>query len=487
MSRFLGQNMQRQFLAVSLLLFVGTCAHGQPLPATGPAPLLHARFGGPQGMHVTFYQGPAAGSDFAAPAVVALRPGYVYRVHVHGMADFPNLSLYPSLEVRGSLELPPGIQASNYPAPITITENDIRRALNGSLITKVIYLENPERPLPFRSKPGELLEADTAANRDPLEEARGRGRPIAILRLGERTYTPQELAADSIPGTILLPGEKALGRPARAPYLPASCFRVYDPIICRRPPEEECLHDGGDVDAPVGIGPDGKLAGLDVTDTVAEYTDSKGRRSVAKSNRICICVPRFAALRHETPIAGFEMAMNLGSSAAVHGRAVLKSRLPSNQAAQVDIVAGIQGQERPSGIQTRAGILELNNATTLAAIGRIDGIQVVGAIVEKPSQTLPDKPLVLQKCASAHSAQVGDVITFTLRYSNCGGQPITNIAVSDSLSGRLEYIAGSAKSDRDTVFTTQPNDAGSVIVRWEVTGNLLPGESGIVTFQARVR
>jgi uncharacterized repeat protein (TIGR01451 family) len=434
-------------------------------------------------MHVTFFQGQAPGRDFAAPAVVGLRPGYVYRVRVHGMTDFPNLALYPSLEVCGSLELPPGCQAANYPAPITLSENDIRRALNGSLITKVIYLENPERPLPFNSKPGELLEADAAFNRDLLEEARARGRPIAILRLGERSYTPQELAADSIPGTILLPGEKGLSHPACAPCIPASCF----PIACRRPPEEECLKDGGDVGAPAGIGPDGKLGGLDVTDTVAEYTDSKGRRAVAKSNRICICVPRFAALRHETPIAGFNMAMNLAVSGAVHGRGVLKSRLPPNQAAQVDIVAGIQGRERPSGIQSRAGLLELNNATLLAAIGRIDGIQVIGAVIEKPSQPPPDKPLVLHKCASAHCAQVGDVITFTLCYSNCGGQPMTDIAVSDSLSGRLEYIPGSAKSDRDTVFTTQPNQAGSVIVRWEVTGKLLPGESGTLTFQARVR
>jgi uncharacterized repeat protein (TIGR01451 family) len=402
------------------------------------------------------------------------------------MTDFPNLALYPSLEVIGSLELPPGIQAASYPAPITITENDIRRALAGSLVTKVIYLENPERAIPLSAKPGELLEADVPTRRDPLEEARGRGRPLAILRLGERTFTPQELAADSVQGTILLPGDKSLGRPARPPYLPAQCFRVCDPIVGCRHPEEECLHDGGDVGLPAGILPDGRLGGLDVTDTVAEYTDSKGRKSVAKSNRICICVPRFAALRHELPIAGYETAMNPILTASVQGRAVLKSQVPSVLTAQVEALAGIQGRERPSGIESKAGPVEVANATTLVVIGQIEGVRVVG-VAEKPEHVLPDKPLILCKWASAHSAQVGEVITFTLRYSNCGGQPITDIAVNDSLSGRLEYIPGSAKSDRDAVFTTQPNDAGSVIVRWEVTGKLLPGESGFVTFQARVR
>jgi uncharacterized repeat protein (TIGR01451 family) len=487
--------MKRQMLAALGLLLLGVIAHGQslpatgpvhPLPATGPAPLLHARFAGPEGMHVTFHQGRAAGVDFAGPTVVGLRPGYVYRVRVHRMTAFPNLVLYPSLEVRGSLELPPCMQAANYPAPINLTENDIRRVLAGSLITKVIYLENPERAVPLSSKPGELLEADAAAGRDPLEDARSRGRPIAILRLGERSFTPEEMAAESVPGTILLPGAKSLGRPAAPPHLPAACFRVCDPIIGCRPPEEECLHDGGDVGAPVGIRPDGKLGGLDVTDTVAEYTDSKGRRLVAKSNRVCICVPRFAALRHEMPVAGYVAAANLAAAAAVHGRAVLKSQLPSIQAAQVEMLAGIQGRERPSGIETRAGVLEVTNLTTLVVVGRIDGIRVLGAVCEKPMQQ-PDKPLCLQKWTSAHCAQVGDVITFTLRYSNCGGQPITDVAVSDSLSGRLEYVPGSAKSDRDAVFTTQPNEAGSVILRWEVTGKLQPGESGFVTFQAKVR
>ncbi len=43
------------------------------------------------------------------------------------------------------------------------------------------------------------------------------------------------------------------------------------------------------------------------------------------------------------------------------------------------------------------------------------------------------------------------------------------------------------RSDRDAVFTLQQNEAGSVIVRWEITGTLQPGKSGVVTFQARIR
>ena len=99
----------------------------------------------------------------------------------------------------------------------------------------------------------------------------------------------------------------------------------------------------------------------------------------------------------------------------------------------------------------------------------------------------PDKPLALHKWADRQAAQVGDVVTFFLKYSNHGGGEISDVAVSDSLTGRLEYIPGSARADRDAVFTLQENEAGSVILRWEITGKLQPGQSGVVSFQARVR
>jgi uncharacterized repeat protein (TIGR01451 family) len=129
-------------------------------------------------------------------------------------------------------------------------------------------------------------------------------------------------------------------------------------------------------------------------------------------------------------------------------------------------------------------------------VGRVEsGPDVVSAVLSTRDLTVccneqpipPDKPLCLYKCADRGSAQVGDVVTFSLRYSNVGGRPITDVAVSDSLSGRLEYIEGSAESDRAAVFTMQPNEAGSMILRWEISGRLLPGQSGRLRFKARVR
>jgi hypothetical protein len=55
------------------------------------------------------------------------------------------------------------------------------------------------------------------------------------------------------------------------------------------------------------------------------------------------------------------------------------------------------------------------------------------------------------------------------------------------LSGRLEYLPGSAETDRPANFTTADNEAGSVIVRWDLPGVLLPGQAGMVRFKAKVR
>ena len=108
-------------------------------------------------------------------------------------------------------------------------------------------------------------------------------------------------------------------------------------------------------------------------------------------------------------------------------------------------------------------------------------------LCEKPEPVAPDKPLVLCKWADKESAQVGDVVTFTLKYTNSGGKPITDVAVTDSLTARLEYVPGSAQSTRDAVFTIQENEAGAAILRWEISGKLQPGQAGVVRFKAKIR
>ncbi len=52
--------------------------------------------------------------------------------------------------------------------------------------------------------------------------------------------------------------------------------------------------------------------------------------------------------------------------------------------------------------------------------------------------------------------QPGDVVTITIRYANTGAKAISDIVVSDSLSGRLEYVPGSAETDRPAQLHEPP-------------------------------
>ena len=132
-----------------------------------------------------------------------------------------------------------------------------------------------------------------------------------------------------------------------------------------------------------------------------------------------------------------------------------------------------------------------------SVVARIEnGAEVVKAnvqtreivITEDEAQEIEtDKPLSLLKLSDKPSAKVGEIVTFTLRYTNLGSKPMSDIAVTDSLATRLEYVASSAVSDRDAVFTIQKNEAGSLTLHWEITGKLMPKEYGIIRFQARVR
>jgi uncharacterized repeat protein (TIGR01451 family) len=261
----------------------------------------------------------------------------------------------------------------------------------------------------------------------------------------------------------------------------------YDPILGPKPPEEECLHDGGDIGPRAGINALGQLGGLNPTDTVAIYADSRGKKHIAVSNRVCICVPRFVVLRTINFPSGFGSALGVQHSEVTVAGMEVRSRERSDVAQQNEQLHALASRARPSGSEIFVGTKDYAQFQGGAAVfGFIEGQAVIGAII-KPPEERPDLPLVLCKSADRNSAQVGDVITFTLKYSNVGGKLITGVVVSDSLTGRLEYLAGSAKSDRHTTFTTEPNEAGSLILRWAVTGALPPGQSGIVTFQARIR
>lgn len=119
-----------------------------------------------------------------SPMLAAVSAGHVYRLRVSGMPDYPGLEIFPSVELVDHLH-PPAGRENDFPIPIILTDKDIRLAESGQLVTRVIYLEQPQiaqqlDPL-HREVPQAVEPQDNA-----LWEADRLGRPMAIIRVGGR-------------------------------------------------------------------------------------------------------------------------------------------------------------------------------------------------------------------------------------------------------------------------------------------------------------
>jgi uncharacterized repeat protein (TIGR01451 family) len=461
---------------------------GTPRPVVEWPPLLYVRLDGPPGTKVTFYRGGPAGQSVPMPVVVGLRPGYIYRVQVSNPEKFPNADFFPTLEVRGSLRVASNLRAGDFPAGLNFSEEDFRSVGQGALLTKVVVLEPPEHAVPMATRPDQPLEIQLPTNQDPLLMATYRGHPLLVVRAGQRQLTSEDLAAQGIAGTILLPGEKNLGWPRIPPWVGHTCFPVFDPLAGPRPAHEEMnIYDGGDVGLRAGLDPQGRLRGLDPSDTVAEYFDSQGRRRLAVSNRVGLCIPRFLLIRGESTLAGQVALVGPGATRVAHGQVTLLTERPVIQETHQRFLEGVSGRLRPSGNAVTEGT---------AVTGRVDGTlifstpQITGSLQTMrppPITEGQDRPLLIIKWPDKYGALVGEIVTFYLKFTNQGERPITDVVVTDSLAARFEYGAGSAKVDREAVFTTQPNEAGSMTLRWQFPGTLQAGQSGMVSFQVRVR
>jgi hypothetical protein len=171
---------------------------------------------------VTYFdQAPERQIALAAPAQVGLLIGPVYRFKISDMPDFPGVELYPSVELLDRLH-PPAGRAAEFPVPINFTVEEIELALEGRMVTKVVYLEQPARALALtagaaNSLPPQLL----PPKENPLLAADIRGRPMLIVRLGGRTPDPEHEH----------PGFYGALAPVEVPPVPAA-----RPVVPTNPP-----------------------------------------------------------------------------------------------------------------------------------------------------------------------------------------------------------------------------------------------------------
>ncbi len=458
-----------------------------PCPPSGPpAPVLAGRVIAPDGVKVTILPGSPSARTFPAPSTFAFRPGYIYRLAISNLPGHPGVTLYPVLEVRGSLVPRNSFKYMDFPAPVLITRGDIDRVVAGSMITKIIYLEDPTKASPVASRPDEPIELVDETEGQALRAARESGRPVAMLHLGDRKPTEEDLARFAIDGTVLAPGDARLPAPSVPPPLPCIAVPLYDPILGPKPTPEECITDGGDKGARLGIGPGQRLGGLDPTDVAVEYTQN-AKRKVTTSNEVCLCVPRFVIRRVELGIGKLHAEIVAGVTKQTEVWKSNNNVLPPQAVATREKPVAAVGTVRP---QQQIGIVGahiISGEIKPVAIAQVQGVRVVAALVEPEEVTNANQFVVTKSIDPSGDVQVGEIVTVTIRYQNNTRAAVTDVVVSDSLSGRLEYVPGSAQSDRPTNVTTSENEVGSVVVRFEIPGTVNAGQGGVVKFQVKVR
>lgn len=327
-------------------------------------------------------------------------------------------------------------------------------------------------------------------------------------------------------------------RASNQPHPLANCGNAWRPpgIGCPWPPQEY-LCDGGDRGAGVTVSPEWQLAGVDPQDTIAHYDSLDGRTLVEASNNVCIYAPRFAAVRTVTGLEANEISVlptgvvrpeYLVQQEEYEQAATSLQRIQAKIDLGTRLPGGYQARQGDGAVSTnlyahafqdaflpnanlrvlRDGTMDQREKARLAELARaatvwhteqqvqviLDGMAAVEVVLDHQAEViytvrdLRNNPkLRLIKIASTDHAAVGEEVEFTIRFDNVGDQPIGNIVIVDSLVTRLEYVPDSAQASRDAAFSVQGVDSESLLLRWEFSQPLEPGEGGLIHFKCRVR
>ena len=139
----------------------------------------------PQGTQLAFVANGQFGPSLLAPTKAGMLIGAVYRMKVTNIPELEGVEVFPSIEVINRIYPPRGLEAK-FAIPIQLSLREIKMAVQGFYVTRVIYLEDPTNPIPVDEPIGRQRTLDINYTEDPLHVADKLGRPVAILRIGSR-------------------------------------------------------------------------------------------------------------------------------------------------------------------------------------------------------------------------------------------------------------------------------------------------------------
>jgi uncharacterized repeat protein (TIGR01451 family) len=317
--------------------------------------------------------------------------------------------------------------------------------------------------------------------------------------------------------------------PVAGPWAPPGMSRPW--------PEDEYLADGGDAGLPATSASDWEVRNLGPEDTIVHFDTLDGQTIVEPSNRVHIYSPRFGAVRKVVSLRQNDQLDRWGGmylpAGAIRRHEVLTpgtntQNLPVESGVGQKLVTIYRSKQGDGAMSTvdgplahhnfflpfedlaviRQGILEEAEMARLAqgvnaalAWTHHQAVQVIldhqAAMEDGNEQSLEsvftikrppaDPKLRVIKVASTQLAERGETVDFTIRFDNVGNQLIGNVTIIDNLTTRLEYVPDSAQCSLPAGFSTQRSQSESLVLRWEISDPVEPGQGGICRFQCRVR
>lgn len=343
-----------------------------------------------------------------------------------------------------------------------------------------------------------------------------------VLNFGVRrrgTFSPIDVVPDSL----------CIG-PVFNPSIEINPWRL-------NPCRDEAVFNGGDQGKRVTVDSSWNVYNLNPEDTIGHFDTLDGRRLVTPSNQVAIYAPRFAAVRKLEGLVKSETSVKAGSMDEKTMINVSESQDFSTTTKQHLGLERLQGTKRASGFRDNTRGVTSDNVTqlfgarntfetyenlSLIRIGRhqnsegarlglgmqsanvwqdnvglqvsVKGAQpVIVNDVYKVQQIVridsDDKHAILRVCkvASKISAKAGEQVDFSIRFDNLTGRPIGNVTIIDNLASRLDYIADSAECSLKANFSSERNEVGSLVLRWEIIDPMPANSGGIIRFRCRVQ
>ena len=300
---------------------------------------------------------------------------------------------------------------------------------------------------------------------------------------------------------------------------------------------DEYIFDGDDRGRPISVDENWNIYGLETEDTFGHFDTLDGRRLVSPSNRVKIYAPRFAAVRKVDGVFNARHNTQVGSFDKKLVMQVSRGKDFSSSTMQNVAINGIEGADRASGFKQRTRGVVSDQSIELIGVrnsfspyenlelikwGRHSGSQTArlqlgmqAANVWQDNLRLKvnakgAQPIVVNdltsaqqiihvesdgkgsvlrvtKVASKIAADQGDEVEFTIRFDNLSSRPVGNVTLVDNLTGRLQYVPGSAECSLKAKFIDEVNEANSLMLRWEIIDPVKPHKGGIIRFKCKVR